>query len=173
MGNWAEWRDYLRLAYYEDAALAFVVCLVIAVAINLATREKLRAHVQIGVLLFGVAILGATAGFAGGMSRDGAVGAIIPGALTLVGGVALYLFGADRSKGAAVSLTAGCFALALFLAYSSSSQLRNVGDEFRDAREKCVAAYTDHELLASDTTFSRFEAAMKAHCKNSLTWKLG
>lgn len=172
MGNWAEWRDYLRLAYYEDVALAFGVCLAIAVAINLATREKPRVYVQVGVLLFGVAILGATAGFAGGMSRDGAVGAIIPGALTLVGGAALYLFGADRSKGTAVSLTAGCFALALFLAYSSSSQLRNVGDEFRDLREKCAAAYTNDKLLGSEATFSRFEAAMKADCANSLSWKL-
>ena len=116
MGNWADWRDYLRLAYYEDAALAFVVCLVIAVVINALSRQSLRSHVQIAVLLFGVAILGATAGFAGGMSRDGAVGVIIPGALTLVGGVAIYLFGADTTKGAAVSLTAGCFALFIGIA---------------------------------------------------------
>ena len=170
MANWAAWRDYLRLAYAEDAFIAFGLCLVIAVTANLIARQGLRTHLQVAMLLFGVAMLGATAGFAGGMSREAAVGSIIPAALTLVGGISVYLFGADNTRGAAVSLTAACFALALFLGYSSSSQLRAIGDEFRDLRDRCVAAYVDPDLLKDAATFERFEAAMGSKCAAGLKW---
>lgn len=141
--------------------IAFFVGFAIALVVNLISKEKLSAHLKVALLLFGVALLGVTAGFTGGMSRDGAVGTIIPAALTLIGGLAVYLFGADTTKGSAVSLTAGSFALALFLGYSSSSQIRHDWESASAFRTKCFDTYAKAAALNPDT---QLDALLRSRC---------
>jgi len=50
---------------------------------------------EAGAILLALALVGACAGTAGGMSRVGAVGSIVPAFLGLLGGLSIYLFGID------------------------------------------------------------------------------
>jgi hypothetical protein len=58
----------------------------------------------------------------------GVVGDVIPAALALVGGVAAYLFGVDRSKGLVASFCAAAFALSLGIGYAAGAGNRCVTD---------------------------------------------
>ncbi len=129
---------------------------------------------KLGILLFGVAILGACAGFAGGMSRTSAVGDVIPAMFTLLGGVAVYLFGVDMTKGVIATITASCLAVSLFLAYSISSQLRYSGDEYREIRARCMDVYTDPEFLKDSEAQKVFNETLQfgPFCKSVLRWSL-
>lgn len=130
-------------------------------------RSQLR---ELAIIVFVLAIVGACAGLAGGMSRVGAVGSIIPAFLGLLGGLSIYLFGLDRSKGLVASLGAAALSLALIVSYTAGSQFRNVGDDHRDIRSRCAEAYTDSKLLADDRAFTRFRERLGALCDRSMNW---
>lgn len=132
-------------------------------------RDQLR---ELAIILFALAIVGACAGLAGGMSRVGAVGSIIPAFLGLLGGLSIYLFGLDRSKGLVASLGAGAISLALIVSYTGGSQFRNIGDEQRDIRATCAKAYIDQKLLADDQAFTRFRERLGRLCDESMSWEM-
>ena len=77
-----------------------------------------RAAWTATVLTFvGLTSIGATVGITGGLSREGVVGDIMAAALGLFGALAVWLFAADRSKGAIVSICGFVFALSLFVGF--------------------------------------------------------
>lgn len=158
------WTLFLDAAMLQWTGLAVLPFLIAALAFAWIGRTPARETIQVVVLLISIGILGGVVGFSGGMSREAAVAAVIPAALTLVGGVALYIFGADMSRGAIVSIAAGCFALSLFFNYAAASQLRTLGSDYRELRDKCFAAYADGELMGSDSGAARFEAAFGKMC---------
>lgn len=129
-------------------------------------------HLRIITLLFGVAAIGACGGLSGGLSRVGVVGAIIPAMFTLLGGLAVYLFGVDNSKGAITSVTSACFAIALFASYATGSQLRNTGDELRDLRSHCVAVYTNDKILSNADSLKLVNEKLGKWCGAALVWNL-
>jgi hypothetical protein len=124
------------------------------------------------VLIMGMSLLGACAGFTGGLSRQAAVGAIVPALFGLLGGLVLYLFGVDRSRGAIASLLAGCLSVSLFLSYSVSAQIRNYDDELRDLRDHCISAYTDSDILSNSQALAAFETRFLPYCRSALDWNL-
>jgi len=65
-------------------------------------------------VVLAIAALGATAGLIGGLSRLGVAGQIVPAALSLVGGVTLYVFFVERERGVIASVVTLAFASALF-----------------------------------------------------------
>ena len=64
----------------------------------LADRSFAVGKLEYLILVFTIALLGGVAGYAGGLSRVGVVGDIIPAALSLVGGVSIYIFGISKEK---------------------------------------------------------------------------
>jgi len=141
-------------------------------------RRKLGDLINIIIILFALALLGACAGFAGGMSRASAVGDVIPAMFALLGGVSLYIFGLNMSRGIIASVSSACLALSLFLAYSFGSQLRHKGDEYRDLRNWCMTVYTEPDILTDPAALARFNTDLMAQvgfgdfCKSVLRWDL-
>jgi hypothetical protein len=126
----------------------------------------------IGVVLISLSAIGACAGMSGGMSRAAAVGDIIPAFLGLLGGVSLYLFGVDRSKGLLASLGAAALSVSLFSGYAIGSQQRNIGDDHRELREICSSAYSNPKLVSSEAAFNRFEEKIGYLCPYAMVWHI-
>ncbi|MEE8056893.1 MAG: hypothetical protein V3T17_03515 [Pseudomonadales bacterium] len=135
----------------------------------LVQRENVK---ETGFILLVLAIIGACSGMAGGMSRVGAVGSIIPAFLGLLGGMSIYLFGLDRSKGLIASFGAASLSISLLVSYTLGSQYRNIGDDHRNIRDHCVKAYTNHDLLSDPNAFKIFRERLGTLCDSSMSWHI-
>lgn len=136
-----------------------VATIIVSAGLVLALSYLLIAkadRTKVAVLVLGVAIVGAVAGFAGGTSRVGVVGDIIPAALVLLGGgLALHLFGVDLSKGLIASVCASAFALALGLGFAMGSGQRGPSERYATWTETCRNTFTSPDVLASDAATTR------------------
>lgn len=131
-------------------------------------RENGETLRTIVVLALGLAVLGAVSGVAGGMSRESAVGDIIPAALALVGGVAIYVFGADTSKGLISSCSAVAFAISLGVGYAGGAEMRSEGDFARTTHDFCLAELSDPDLLGDDKAYCRFLSVFGETCASAI-----
>ena len=120
--------------------------------------------VRLGTLLFALALVGIVSGYSGGLSREAAVGDIIPAALTLLGGVAIYLFGVDQSRGTIVSIGAIAFAAALFFGFSLGSEKRNSRDAFELLQTHCLSIFREADLLADGAALALDPDSMGRVC---------
>lgn len=105
-------------------------------------------------LLLGVAIIGAVSGYSGGLSREAAVGDIIPAALALLGGAAAYLFGVNESRGIIASLCAISFAVSLHFGFALGAEERIQHDSHATLREHCLRTFTNPELIEQPNALS-------------------
>lgn len=121
-------------------------------------------------LLFALALVGACAGVAGGMSRAPAVGDVIPAFLGLLGAVAIYLFGVDQTRGLIASFGAASLSIAVFTGYAAGSEFRATPEDHRDIRGHCARAYTNADLLGNEEAFQRFREQMGGLCDASMFW---
>lgn len=142
-------------------SIGFAISLVGAVAWFFTSKGERKS---LFVLIFGLATLGAVAGVAGGTSRVGVVGDIIPAALALTGGVATYLFGVDPSKGLVASLCAAAFALALGLGYATGAGTRGITDNKAANLEFCRALYLNADIWGDDRAFCRVTSIFGEQC---------
>ncbi len=149
-----------------SAAAGFVLPFLATLAFQ---RDEWRI---IGTLLFALALVGACAGISGGMSRSAAVGDVIPAFLGVLGGVAVYLFGVDQSRGVIASFGAATLSISLLVGYASGSAFRSTPEDHRNIREHCARAYTDADLLGNNAAFQRFRNQMGASCDASMFWKI-
>jgi peptidoglycan/LPS O-acetylase OafA/YrhL len=147
------------------AAAGFVIPFIVSMFFQ---RENWKLF---GPLLFALAIVGAVAGYAGGMSRTGVVGDIIPAFLGLLGGVGVYLFGVDKSRGVSTSFGAAALSIALILGYASGADRRKTPEDHREIRAICADAYTNAELLGNDKAFDRFEEMLGKYCNTDSTMR--
>lgn len=124
-------------------------------------------------LLGALALVGASAGIAGGMSRTGVVGDIVPAFLGLLGVIAVYLFGVDRSRGVVASLGAVALSLSLVTGYALASQYRNShSSDYREIRTICADAYTNPALISDPDALRAFEEKFKGYCPDVLKWQV-
>lgn len=135
------------------ATIVISAGLVLALSFMLISKAD---RTKMVVLVLGVAVIGAVAGFAGGTSRVGVVGDVIPAALVLLGGgLALHLFGVDLSKGVIASVCASAFALALGLGYAMGSGQRGPTERYNTWTETCRETFASATILASDAATTR------------------
>lgn len=127
------------------AAVVFLSAAVCWLATAIFLKREQYAAVML--VFLGLSAIGATAGITGGLSRDGAVGDIMSAALGLLGGVVVWLFAADQSKGAIVSACAFVFSLSLFVGYFEAAARRASPESYLFWRAACVEKYTSKELL--------------------------
>ena len=154
--------------FVAAALLGALIPFVISLAVQ---KEKWKIII---VMLGALALVGASAGIAGGMSRTAAVGDILPAFLGLLGGVAIYLFGVDNSKGLVASFGAAALSISLIASYSLASKYRNDSSEDqRDIRAICAKAYTNADLLGNEKAFKNFKNQMGKLCLKSMNWKIG
>lgn len=123
------------------------------------------------VALAALSIVGATAGVAGGLSREPAVAAIIPAFLALLGGVSTYLFSANVRQGTFASLCSVALAVSLLAGFGLGAVNRNFSLEHREVRAICAEAYTDAELLSDEAAFALFIEKLGPYCEKSMNWR--
>lgn len=87
-------------------------------------KQTGRQTVFVLVLLFCLSLVGAAAGYSGGLSRSAVVGDIVPAILALIGGVVLYIFGVAQSKTLLPAFGVIALICALILGYSTGSNFR-------------------------------------------------
>lgn len=167
--------DAFSLGLFQLFAVSILVSVAlfgaIAVAGLKAAKVKTSA-VTVVMLILGVSTLGACAGLCGGMSREPAVGAIIPALFTLLGGVVLYLFGIEKDKGSIASVASASIATTLVITYVAGAQIRNKNDELRDLRDHCIAAYTNADIVGKPKALAAFEVRFGNYCHSGLDWNL-
>lgn len=129
-------------------------------------RKKLK---EVIVMLLSLAVIGACAGIAGGLSRVGAVQTIIPAFLGLLGGLSVYLFGVKGSDNPIASFGAIALSIALISAYALGASERNTSEEYKEVRTYCATAYTDQKLLSDDLAFERFRDRFGTLCDRSMS----
>lgn len=142
-------------------SVALTVLIVGATACICAEKDERKSLV---ILIFGLATLGAVAGVAGGSSRVGVVGDVIPAALALAGGVSAYLFGVDRSKGLVASFCAAAFALSLGLGYATGAGNRGVTENKAENLAFCRALFQKPDIWDDDRAFCRAATVFGEQC---------
>jgi hypothetical protein len=80
---------------------------------------------------FPIALTAYVAGYLSTMSRTTAVGAVLPAALTLIGGLNIYIFGSDTKYRVLVSYCVCVFVLMLFYGSQYGGYLREATREYR------------------------------------------
>ena len=163
------------MGYLYDIGIRFLVAAIVGALIPLSISfVSYRSDWKInGTLLTTLALVGASAGIAGGMSRTGVVGDIVPAFLGLLGAVAVYLFGVDRSKGVIASFGAVALSISLVSGYGLSAEYRATHiSDYREIRAICATAYSDADLLSDSSALDTFESKLGEFCKGVLKWHL-
>lgn len=160
--NWTEGIfAYLPVLIAGTLIGAFVALVISWLAAGFTFAGEAR---RLAVITLGLAVLGTVAGVTGGMSREAAVGSIVPAALALVGGASLYVFGIEPSRGLVASIGAISFAVALGVGYAGGAGDRARGDVERNFVQFCRERLGDADLLASDHAYCRFQANFGETC---------
>jgi hypothetical protein len=89
LASWAIWRDLIPVPLF-----ALFVAVVVAGALAKG-RGQFPSFVAI---IFSISMLGLVTGMMTGQSREPAVGAVVPAALSLMSGVVVYLTGIKRVR---------------------------------------------------------------------------
>tara|TARA_R110002020_G_scaffold471851_1_gene699306 strand:+ start:217 stop:795 length:579 start_codon:yes stop_codon:yes gene_type:complete len=118
-------------------------------------KTSLRAARERFISLFCIIVIGGVVGYSGGLSRESAVGEIIPAVLSLLGGLAVYIFGGKRSHSVLVSAGAAAFAIAMLWGFSFGAAVRSP-IEFNDEwRKRCDAMFFNAEALKATSGQAR------------------
>lgn len=118
LSQWDVWRDMLPLPI-----LAALVAL--AISMGLRRQDGSTPLQNLWFAVFSMALLGIVTGYVTGLSRESAVGAVLPAVLGLVGGVSVYILGVKAVQ--QQSLVVGvlsAFSLCLLLGIVCGSKLR-------------------------------------------------
>lgn len=139
---------WLQLTHLILLILPVVLILIVIGAI-LQRRNLRKAVPVIAVIVFTLALTGVVAGYSGGISRVGVVGNLVPAILGLLGGVVIYLFGVDQSKGLIGSIATAALVTGFFLGYSYGAEKRSALDVGVDQRAFCAEVFGNSGAFAS------------------------
>lgn len=114
---------WVRLA--DLVLLILPVAVLLIVAGLLFQRSSWRSLLPaVGIIVISLSLTGVVAGYAGGISRVGVMGSLVPAVLSLLGGVVVYVFGIDQSRGQIASLATCALVAGFFLGYDYGAQKR-------------------------------------------------
>jgi hypothetical protein len=119
------------------------VTLLTAVGYALIWPKQDRLEALLGLAAF--SMLGLVAGYLTGFSRTSTVGAVLPAALSLVAGLAVFMMGRDKSVRVLVSLVALFFSASLVIGTTWGSAMRSAYEDYRTS-----ADFRKLEALAED-----------------------
>lgn len=139
-------------------AIVIMVSTILAMITVFASLFKLRegtfswSELLIGIgNLVALSLVGAVAGYTGGLSRVGVVGEVIPAALSIIGGLAIYLFGVKKVESGILPIAVIAFAGSLFIGFAESANKRAHAESFGLIEQKCFNLYLNIETLSSDS----------------------
>lgn len=123
--------------FFGEIAVAFITCSAVSMlaVTGLLSRQSLLFSFAFTVLSF--SILGYITGSIMSNSREPAVNAVLPAALTLLGGVAAFVVGSkDSDRQTAVSAIVFSFALSLYIGADYGAMIRDKIDMTFNGVEK-------------------------------------
>ena len=137
------------------ALVAGVVSLVIwFAALSAHGTGEADERVTALAMIFAVALLGGMTGYAGGNSREGVVGDVIPAVLTFLSGAVLYFFGLKRQAAPITPFLLSAFVVVLFIGYGMGAKKRQLFDDSRARTERqlqtCLDVFSNADVLGSD-----------------------
>jgi hypothetical protein len=150
--------------------LSVVVTLIVCGLISVLRASDSKTISRLFVLLFVLGLLGGVAGYAGGLSREAAVGTIIPAILGIAGGLSAYLFGVDGSRGAVASISLAVFTTLLFFGFVFGSSVRSESDLNAQFREACFKLFYDPQTYASEETVSLAKGEKNVRYNNCIEY---
>lgn len=159
-----EWglRSFVSVAL---VSIAFSLAIYVAARRSIGTEQTARSAIG---MLFVIGIFGGLVGFHGGNSRDAVVGELLPAVITLVAGVAAYLFGvSDKKPNAMLFPMVASFIFVVFVTYGMGSANRSSNAYNERWEEFCVSAYAA-DVFATEETFRRAELVFKDSCTDYL-----
>lgn len=125
----ADMRDALQLTavIFAAALLIFLVCYAVAyAAAGWVKTDATKRSMRFGLLIaFPMSVLGTVSGFLTGTSREPAVSALVPAALTFFGLLVVYLIGKTQEKAAVAGFAAVVMALGLLLGVKMGASSRD------------------------------------------------
>jgi len=145
--------SWLLIAISSGAAVWLLTCFFV----------KRSDRSPLFIILISLGFLGSTVGMTGGLSRAGVVGDIMAAVLGLFGTLSVWLFAADRSKGALVSICAIAFCVSLFVSYFEGAARRVKPESYAFWKEKCLEKYTDKDVW-SDPSSKQFLSVIGELC---------
>ena len=110
----------LPLAAVVIASLLYTIVMLVA-------RPEDKRGLLLVLLAF--SMLGIVTGYLTGLSREPAVGAVLPAVLSLFGGLAAALIGRDNASRMVVSIAVLAFAFSIVLSTGWGVRLRNIAEE--------------------------------------------
>jgi hypothetical protein len=107
-----------------------IASLLFGLFILLAIRPR-SDRAEFGILLLAFTMLGIVTGYLTGFSRQPAVGAVLPAALSFVGGLAVFLIGKESTNRTLVGACVFGFSLSLALGTGWGSVMRTYSEEYQ------------------------------------------
>lgn len=148
-----------------------LVALVVASLCLLPVKKTAQANGELWAVfgaLFVMGIFGGLVGFHGGNSRVGVVGDLLPAVVTLVAGLAAYLFGVpDKKAGPLLFPLLASFVCTLFISYSIGSANRAGNEEYANWESQCLSVFGHADVLSSDIAVANAKEIFGAYCEGA------
>lgn len=159
---------------YASALRVFANFLLVSVAISLLIwilalltlrDSEERTSAVLAAMILTVTLLGCMTGYAGGNSRTGVVGDIIPAVLTFFGGLVVYLFGIKSKMSPLTPFLVSAFVVSLFIGYGMGAKKRQLY-EIREARkEVCIEVFSDSQVIGNELALQTAVTLFGKRCK--------
>jgi len=148
-------------------SVALVAIVIAALSFLTVGKQSFAQQQALAVFgaLFVMGIFGGLVGFHGGNSRVGVVGDLMPAVVTLVAGIAAYLFGvAEKAPGPLLFPLLGSFVCTLFISYSIGSANRAGNEEYALWESQCLSVFGNADILASPTALAAAKEEFSEYC---------
>lgn len=159
---------------YASALRVFANFLLVSVAISLLIwllallvlrDSEERKSAILAALILTVTLLGCMTGYAGGNSRTGVVGDIIPAVLTFFGALVVYLFGVKSTTSPVTPFLVSAFVVSLFIGYGMGAKKRHLF-EIREARKEiCIEVFSDSQIISNELALQTAVTLFGKQCK--------
>lgn len=148
--------------FLVSAAISFLIW--IFTLLTLRGIEE-RTSPVLAAMILAVTLLGCMTGYAGGNSRTGVVGDIIPAVLTFFGGLVVYLFGIKSKMSPLTPFLVSAFVVSLFIGYGMGAKKRHLF-EMREARKEiCIEVFSDAQIIGNQLALKSAVTLFGKRCK--------
>jgi hypothetical protein len=134
------WRDIVPVPLF-----AAIVAAIVTIALG---RRRRAEYPGIAAVVFAIALFGLVTGVMTGQSRDPAVGTVLPGVLTLIGGIIVYLAGTkDMQAQLLVAIVVATFSLNLLIGSYWGARLRDDFEAYRESSAYRLSQESDDQII--------------------------
>lgn len=124
------------------------------------------------VMVLCIVSLGAFTGYAGGNSRSGVVGDVLPAVLAFISGGALYYLGLEKLKSAVAPIILTCFVFSLIFGFALGAKKRSLSEAKLLQTERrfstCVSVFGDADVLGSSVALENAKEIFGRKCSEDL-----